>query len=912
MSDKKVLPKIPTLVSKQPASAAIVSKLITSKQERAQERKKPVNLPDISNNIKERLRNTDDIMTLFPDIELISQILVSSILSPNDMLTPSLIYKAPELKLPIEVKQLLVDKIQKYIEDNYKLKNKLSTILKEALVTHGAYIEAIIPEAAVDDIINPYSKDGQISLESLDVKSNNFFKELNTAIAGKLKKHDSTYLSNKNTPYTISNEDLTYLENSDKKTLSLEDIDLVITDDPGQMVMQDAKLSMLDYKLTTEAFKDLSADKELAIDELFRDTDSIKQIPMIHINNFDGTSRRSIGKPLVFKLPVESVIPVHVINDPSRHLGYFVLLDEQGAPLSVDYSKIENDVSNANTAMSLQVASSKNIISRAKAGLYGITKKDTKLSNLESIYNSIVEKAIKDKLRDGMYGELADIKDNMDIYRVMFFRMLKGYKTKILYLPADLVSFYAFEFRENGTGKSIIEKLQLLYSIRAILLFSNVMASVKNSVTTTHITAELDEHDTDPEGSVEKVISESLKTRQTNLPLGALNLTDLADWAHSAGLSYEFKHPSLPNMTISTEDKSTNKTIPDMELDKRIQEHCIMGFYLTPEIVETGYNAEFATTVISKNLLLAKRVAQLQLQAEPLITKNINKLLINDSNIREILKDIVKNNLPAIKKYIKKKDTDDSDKDMQSISDKDLTEYVVKQYCMGISVELPSPELEEAQALHNAFVAYKTNIEEFIELVFSQQAIPAEYIGTFGDKIENLKAALKVTLIRKWMSDNNYLPELNEFLTIGEDGKPVFNALEEFDLFVKNIVDASVPFLKKNKKTTDKINNMMQKIDGNSQYDETGEPDEEETPPDDTGLGEEEPATDENPDNTDSGDVNELADVDNPDATDEDLDNTDKSASDPEAGQKEDVNPEETKEDNKDENPEDTIPEDIK
>ena len=88
MSDKKVLPKIPTLVSKQPASAAIVSKLITSKQERAQERKKPVNLPDISNNIKEHLRNTDDIMTLFPDIELISQILVSSILSPNDMLTP--------------------------------------------------------------------------------------------------------------------------------------------------------------------------------------------------------------------------------------------------------------------------------------------------------------------------------------------------------------------------------------------------------------------------------------------------------------------------------------------------------------------------------------------------------------------------------------------------------------------------------------------------------------------------------------------------------------------------------------------------------------------------------------------------------------------------------------------------------
>lgn len=822
MADKKVLPNIPTFVSKQPASAAIVSKLISSRKEE-NINKTPINLPDISKSIKDHLRNTDDIMTLYPEIELISQILVSSILSPNDMLTSSLTYKAPDLKLPIEVKQVLIDKISSYIEDNYKLENKLSSILKEAMVTRGAYIEAIIPEAAVDDIINPYSKDGQISLEHLDIHSSKYMDKLKETIDKKLSSRKGRYLDNDPSNYALSTEELKIFTSNDKPNLTIADLDIIITDDPSQLAMSDMTLSLLDTKLTTEAFKDLTTDAELEINNLFRNTDSVKQVPMIHVNNFDGTSRRSIGKPLVFKLPVEAVIPVHVINDPTRHLGYFILLDEQGAPLVADYSKIDNDLTGNNANMTLQVASTSNIISRARSALFGMTKKDATLGNIEAIYNSIVEKTIKDKLRNGMYGELADIKDNSDIYRVMFFRMLKGYKTKILYLPADLVAFYAFEFRENGTGKSMIEKVQLLYSIRAILLFSNIMATVKNSVTTTHVTAELDEHDIDPESTMEKVISESLKTRQTNLPLGAINLTDLVDWAHSVGISYEFKHPSLPNMTINTEDKNTNKVIPDMELDKRLQEHIIMSFYLTPEIVETGYNAEFATTVISKNLLLAKRVAQIQLQLEPLISKHINKLLINDSNLRDILKGIVKNNLPSIKKLVKKKTTDDSDKELARIKDDDLIEYVVKQYCTGISVTLPSPEMEEAQALHNAFVSYKTNIEEFIELVFSTQAIPEEYVGNFGGKIENLKAALKVTLLRKWMADNNYLPELNEFMTLDDDGKPVFNVLDEFSVFIKNMVDASLPFLKNNKKFTDKINTLMEKIDANSQYDDDTE-----------------------------------------------------------------------------------------
>lgn len=89
---------------------------------------------------------------------------------------------------------------------------------------------------------------------------------------------------------------------------------------------------------------------------------------------------------------------------------------------------------------------------------------------MEEIYSHIITAKIKKRLSGGLLGDLAAIEeDNTDVYRVMMTRMLKKQKTKLL-LPSELVSYYAFKYRENGTGESLLETITVLSSIRAILM----------------------------------------------------------------------------------------------------------------------------------------------------------------------------------------------------------------------------------------------------------------------------------------------------------------------------------------------------------------------------------------------------------------------------------------------------------
>ncbi len=806
MAENKILPKIPTIVREQPINASIISKMNTDKETR---KVNPLtsNIPNVSMSTRDRIKNNENIVQLFPDVELSMQILTSSIISPNDMLTVSLIYDSPDIKIPSGIKQILIETIKKHIKVNYGLEDKLTNILREALFTKGAYIEAIIPEASLDDVINQYNNNGQVSLESfIDkhiVPKYNFL--------GDDSKSKITISSEQ---FAIKTDLKHFTKSKEIKKIEVtpDDLGLSVTDNPTVLNTSNLILNKTKDVVKDKIYGRKKLSTEDALDNIFKNGYNMKQADFVKITTKDDASRKSFGKPLVFKLPVESVIPVHVVNDPTKHLGYFVLLDINGAPIDSgsEIRATGNDIKNlANSESDTKL----NIINKAKEALVGITKKDAKIDNLESIYSQLVEDMLKKKLKDGMFGDLVTIKDNADVYRVMLVRALKSQKTKLLFLPSELVAYYAFDYRENGTGKSLIEKVSLLFSIRSILLFSKLMATVKNSVTTTEVSATLDDNDIDPEKTMEMIISESLKTRQTQLPLGVTKIDDLVDWSHKVGFKYNFKHPSLPEMEITTSDTNTSKVIPDEELDRSIQEYIVMSFGLTPEIVQAGYNSDFATTVVAKNLLLAKRVSQTQNIFNPQIAEHVRKLITNDNVLIEKITEVVTNNIAEIKRTIKNQGDDEQNIDFDKIKDDDLIEYVVRKYYDEIDVYLPTPELNEAQAMKDAFETYKAVLEDYLELILSTDAIPDELAGEITGKLDSIKAVMKTILVKKWMNDNNYLPEISEFMTLDDNGKPIFDILEEYNMYIANLTSTLLPFLKQIKKTKTKTDEKLQKIE---------------------------------------------------------------------------------------------------
>ena len=465
---------------------------------------------------------------------------------------------------------------------------------------------------------------------------------------------------------------------------------------------------------------------------------------------------------------------------------------------------MENMVNNSKSAM----------IKKAKDALYGITKKDPKLENITEVYDTIVDEMITRKLNNGLYSGIAEIKDNADVYRTMFMRSLEGKKTKLLFLPKELVSYIAFDYRENGTGKSMLEKVAVLFSMRAVLLFSKIMANIKNSVSVTNVEATLDEDDNDPEETKEIIISEAIKSRQTMLPLGATNVHDLVDWSHRVGYRFNFDHPDLPKIDINTSEETADKAIPDDQLDEDIQEWIIMSLGLTADMVKDGYEPEFASTFLAKNLLFTKRVIGIQNTFNPMITDYISKLLINDPIIKDKLTKLFKSNIKKIKKSIKGSFTEDDD-DLNKIlkDEEEILKYIVNKYLTSLTIKLPKPEVTEYTADRDAFSDRKDMIEEYVDIIFSSEALPEELVGEISEDIDNIKVIFRTILLKNWASENGYLPEVSDFLTFDEDGKPIVNILKEYKDYSKTLSDVLLPFIKENKKQVDALNNAKDKID---------------------------------------------------------------------------------------------------
>lgn len=803
MATNKAKYKIPQLIRERPIAAAVMSKVTTEKNKRKYSLS-DLNVHEIAKSTTDKIRSNEDILQLFPDIEICIRILVSSILSPNDMVGNTLTYDAPNLTLPLNVKQTITNTIKEYIEANYNLEDKLYNILKETLFIKGAYIEAIVPEASVDDIIHQINDKKIVSVES-------FIKEYPKAIS-----KGSLNLISSNTEVYTNNISFNDIPNKTQEIqVSAEDLNIEFTSNYNLLNLSQSVLIANEYLNSKSLYGDLDLfSQEDDLESLFKSSNKYHMQELVELKTMDDTSRRSLTKPMIMKLPTESVIPVHVINDPSRHLGYFILLDENGIPITKSES-LKSMLFNGEEAFTYKETRSTqtfNLVTKAKNAINSLTGKTPTIQEIENIYTDIVENMIKDKISKGAYGSLASIRTDADIYRVMFNRALKNQQTRLLYIPSELISYFAFEYRDNGTGLSLIEKSAVLFSVRSILLFARLMAHIKNSVTTTKVTAQIDENDPDPEKSMAAIISGAMQTRQTLLPFGVKSLGDLVEWAHSIGFIFDIKGAGLPDMTLDISEVNTAKIIPDTELEDEIRKFIYQSFGLNPEMIDNAYQTDYATTVVSHNILFAKYIKQLQNVFAPLITKHVQKLILNDPILQDEIRGVVLTNMKAIKDIIKK-DMTNNKKELDKIDTKNIVNYILRKYIKELYISLPAPETNDADSLNKALSVYSQNLDTYLDTVMSTTAIPEAYAGKLSSQVDTLKAIMKAMLMKRKMTQNNFLPEINEIYTKDVDGKPIFSLADEFLTHIKSLYEALDPMLNKIAKEKEKMDDKFSKVE---------------------------------------------------------------------------------------------------
>ena len=836
------------LIKKDPETAAVISKMVRPRNpsERSKDtadaaaRLNQSQIQAISESTKTRASDNENTMQLFPDIELCAQVLISSILSPKDMVKTEVIYKAKEPIMPSELILKLSSVVAKHLEGHYRVLDDLPTILRESLFSTGSYIRAIIPESIVDELIN--SNKG-ISTESLTELFTGD-KVTNIGLLGNpgtskpkvalehfyggetYRKYEAAV-----TAPTIGNE-------------ATVDFKLEVTDNFRLL-----KLPKLIEAHRTARIKEIIGKRSYATEEstlssaelanLLYKNQAQQSDPFITIPSKINAKRKSIGRPLVMKLPSSSVIPAFTPGDESKHIGYFLLVDADGYPVTDSEEAVNGPDGLAGLANGQggNVSLSSLLIKKAQRNLESSGKAPT-IDGITKVYANIIENDLVERLRNGVYGGEVTIGGNEEIYRIMLARALSSKFTRLVFIPAELVSYYAFKYYPNGVGKSLLDDLKIITSLRSMLLFAKVMALTKNSIGVTHVQMTLDPNDPDPDRTIELAMHEVASKLQLDFPLGINSASDLVNWLQRSGIQFSFDgHPGLPGVKFDFENKSLQHTIPDSDLEELLRKVTYMALGLSPETVDNGFNSEFATTVVSNNILLSKRVLQYQNVLIPLLSEDCRRLISNDAVAEDELLDVLEQNKGLLEKSLS-----DEERELYNKNQKAFMRDMLDRFLENMLVELPKPDITALTTQTTAYDEYIESLEKTLDAWLNADFITSDIAGDISGSIDAVKAMAKAHFSRRWMSENGFMPELNDLITNDEDGRPTLDLYDVNKNHVEGLMRSILKYVEALSAAKNAANKDLENL-GSEGGDDTGG-DESDTSDEDIGGGNEEEAGD--------------------------------------------------------------------
>lgn len=814
--------KIPAvkLVRDNPELAAMMSKLVTAKDSKTNydnTGNKALANPDIfsmrgiSDKIGENITDAETIMQLLPDMELWAQILISSILSPKDMMTTELIYNPPSDILPAEISSAIINIIKEHFETTYKIKPLLSKILKDVLFSTGSYPIAVIPENSIDELINGA---GKISIESI---SNYIGKEMEISPLGILGPSVVENKINNSNITGISLESLNYV----KTNINIKDNQIQFGNFNTKVYVND-NFNALKVPLINQRIRDQYINNAIGISALENQTKytdfKISNLiyknkqptykTLVHVKSDSQLSRRTVGEPLIIHFSSQSVIPVFVPGSPEKQIGFFILIDSEGNPInetSVNdiYGTLGNRLgkSTGTNFPSMMVDKVSSMMGSSFDNFDGTNR--AHIDYVVKAYSELIETDLLNRLRNGIYGNGLQLSNEQDIYRIMLARTLQQQSTQLLFIPAELMTYFAFRFGKNGIGRSLIDEMKVLLSLRVMLMFSDVMASIKNSIGRTDVKIKLDEYDPDPKKTIQLAINEIIRTRQQNFPLGVNNPATLVDYLQRAGFEFTFEgHPGLPDVSVEFGEKNTNFTKVDTELEETLRKRSIMATGLNPETVDTGYGAEFATSVVANNILLSKRVIQIQDDYVPFISDHARKVILYSQPLTDKIKKILTENISKIKERL----TEDFNKQNDVV----IINQIYNDFVMGFEITLPAPNSVTLENQQAALKIYTESLEEGLDAYISDKFFTDSTGGEIANEVSVIREVIKARFIREWMSENGMLPELAALTATDEDGSPMINFFEEQSTHLESLSKSLTNLMVKLQQPKDDVSKTLQ------------------------------------------------------------------------------------------------------
>ena len=559
--------------------------------------------------------------------------------------------------------------------------------------------------------------------------------------------------------------------------------------------------------LSTESFRgnnSINGSDRAILDKIFKNVDSFIN-NVYNDNNYlksirtnKQTHRVDLNEPLVIEYPVESIIPIYKPGSPEEHIGYLVLHDEEGAPLSkvkpINYYRDLNNQFNSRTSGSKMASS---LIQQGRQmfdGLNSTIDEARQIEMLSRIHGNAIIKEILDRTREGEYGKNLDIGDSTEAFRIMFYRALRGQRTRVLFMPKEILTYFAQDFDNKGIGVSLIDKMKVLLSLRIQFMLAQLRAGIMNSIPETVATVRIDEKDPDPKKTLQIAQALMLKSRQNaGLLVGASNVQTIEDRINQSNIRFaiESEHPKVPNIGHEVSRSTADIPQPDNETAEMINRLTQMGSFLPPELIDNSYGIEFAREIIQQNFLVDLAASQIQNSINPYFTDFVKKTILASPKLKKDLRYAVQSNITEIMELIN--EASDDKINIEGLDKKSIIviiDYLVEKFIAGLIVRLPERINDNDQMINDQIQKTETRIDKALDYMFSSEALPSGIIGEEASNfIDQYRSVIKADIMRKHLMDSGYGTEVFDYINVTEEGNQTYEAN-------KSIRDQSIKAIK--------------------------------------------------------------------------------------------------------------------
>lgn len=794
-------------------------------------RQSPEYLGTVATRTANSIVDSHNIQQNLPDIELIKQIVIPSIISPNDMMNEELTYSSTDEELG-SVSSACLEIVEDACRNYYKVDKNMSRELEDVLYNVGSSVEVILPEASIDAMINSGNRVSNEDLNSLfDTRGNlTHLGLLGNPTYGPT--NTNTFADRDGFKFTVGMESNDDTRSGYNPSVEHTPFRLRVTDNITVLKMpklkekaqqdrlgeiyKSAGIGIESYLTRINQMKQPSnngADGESeetrkAISETIGSLYSDRHYNMrevITVPTRSKNSRDSIGRPLVMRLPSESVIPVHTPSDVSEHIGYYVLLDQTGNPIRVTlndnmFENMRFNYQNSGAEMSSYLASQVNQMQQGP-NINGNGDQQMQYEDAVRVYTELVERDLIERLKNGVYGEALGLCRITEIYRIMFSRALQKQHTQLLFVPKTLISYIAFDYNEFGVGISLIEKTKMLSSLRISLLYANAMAVVRNSITQRKLQIELDEMDVAPELTISTAQHRAAIAMNRANPFGGFDPNNIMERLTQASVSTEVSGGAgnFPQTKVGMEYSNSNYTQVDTSFTDDVRDQHHMGLWVTPEMLDTATGTDFATSIVANNALFAKRTKNTQVQYCEQKTMHVRKLCYNDNIILTKLIEAIKSNRDSIPESISKE-----------YSDEEIAMYFIN----TIEVSLPEPDMSKFEMQMEAFNAYADALDKVLPTFINQDMLTQDTIGELSNIIPATIDAIRSYFLRRYLKENNIMPELFELVTKDENSEPTIKLLEEQNIHISSIQASVLEYMRSRITQTKVTDSQVQNMQG--------------------------------------------------------------------------------------------------